>query len=175
MLLTTVRRPSGSACLSRAPRLTCSRSLGCARGRRSAFTLLEVLVVVAILVILATVATIATTRYIDDAKKAKAQLGCTSISTAIEAYMNSPQNPGLTDEEKMPQDISNLYNVPFGGQSFLRNGQSDTIDPWGKPYQFSKQYRQDGTMYILVTTHAPDQSQTPISQFGIGPNSQPRN
>ena len=157
MLLTTVRRPSGSA------------------RRRAAFTLLEVLVVVAILVILATVATIATARYLDDAKKAKAQLGCTSIATAIEAYMNSPQNPGLTDEEKMPQDISNLYQVPFGGQSFLRNGQSDTIDPWGKPYQFAKQYRQDGTMYILVTTTAPDQSQTPISQFGIGPNAQPKN
>jgi len=152
LLTTTARRPSR---------------------RRSAFTLLEVLVVVAILVILATVATIATTRYIEDARKSKAQLGCTSIATAIEAYMNNPQNPGVTDEEKMPQGISDLYNVPFGGPSFLRNGQSDTLDPWGKPYQFARQPRNDGTMYILVSTTAPDN--TPISQFGIGQqNSQPK-
>jgi general secretion pathway protein G len=142
--------------------------------RRSAFTLLEVLVVVAILVILATVATIATTRYIEDAKKSKAQLGCTSIATAIEAYINSPQNPGLTDDQKFPQDISNLYNVPFGGPSFLRNGQPDTIDPWGKPYSFQPHTRADGTTYLLVTTQAPDG--TPISQHGIGQiNAQPKN
>jgi general secretion pathway protein G len=165
---------------SRVPRLTCSRSLGCTRGgsraRRAGFTLLEVLVVVAILVILATVATIATSRYIEEAKKSKAQLGCQSIATAIEAYQTSNSNPGVTDDERMPQDLSNLYNPPpeFGGGSFLRNGQADTIDPWGKPYQFARQPRADGTMYILVHTSAPDG--TPISQFGIGPvNSQPKN
>ena len=154
MLLTTVRRSSV---------------------RRSAFTLLEVLVVVAILVILATVATIATTRYIEDAKKSKAQLGCKSLEQAIEAYMQSPQNPGrdLTDDQKMPQSISDLYQVPFGGPSFLRNGAQDTLDPWGKPYQFQTQARSDGTTYILVHTTAPDGTQ--ISQFGIGPNAIPKN
>jgi general secretion pathway protein G len=154
MLLTTVRRSSA---------------------RRSAFTLLEVLVVVAILVILATVATIATTRYIEDAKKARAQLGCKGLETAIEAYMQSPQNPGrdLTDDQKMPQSPQDLCQPQFGGPSFLRNGQADTIDPWGKPYQFQNQTRSDGTTYILVTCQAPDG--TMISQFGIGPNAQPKN
>jgi general secretion pathway protein G len=152
MLLTTIRRSST---------------------RRSAFTLLEVLVVVAILVILATVATIATTRYIEEAKKSKAQLGCQSIATAIEAYQLSSANPGMTDQEKMPTDISQLYNPPFGGTSFLRNGQADTMDPWGHAYTFQPHTRQDGTTYILVITHAPDN--TPISQHGVGPNAQPKN
>jgi general secretion pathway protein G len=150
-----------------------ARSLTRRAPRRSGFTLLEVLVVVAILVILATVATIATTRYIEEARKSKAQLGCQSIATAIEAYQTSPQNPGLSDQDRLPSDISNLYNVPFGGSSYLRNGQADTLDPWGKPYNFQSRTRQDGTSYILVTTTAPDQ--TPISQFGIGQvNSQPK-
>jgi|GEM_PF-1491986 len=152
MLLATVRRSS----------------------RRSAFTLLEVLVVVAILVILATVATVATTRYIEDAKKSKAQLGCQSIATAIEAYMNSPQNPGrdLTDDQKMPSSPADLVQPPFGGPSFLRNGQQDILDPWGKQYQMQQHTRQDGTMYMLVTTVAPDGTQ--ISQFGVGPNAIPK-
>jgi general secretion pathway protein G len=140
--------------------------------RRAAFTLLEVLVVVAILVILATVATVATTRYIEDAKKSKAQLGCQSIATAIEAYMQSPQNPGMTDDQKMPSGPQDLIQPPFGGPSFLRNGQVDTYDPWGKPYQFQMHTRGDGTTYILVTTTASDQ--TPISQLGIGPNAMPK-
>jgi general secretion pathway protein G len=143
--------------------------------RRAAFTLLEVLVVVAILVILATVATVATTRYIDDAKKSKAQLGCTSIAQAIEAYMNNPQNPGLTDDQRMPQSAQDLVQPSFGGPSFLRNGVSDTLDPWGQQYQFARTPRSDGTMYILVSTHAPAPDNTQISQFGIGPNAQPRN
>jgi general secretion pathway protein G len=143
--------------------------------RRSAFTLLEVLVVVAILVILATVATVATTRYIEDAKKSKAQLGCQSIATAIEAYMNSPQNPGrdLTDDQKMPSGPQDLYQPPFGGPSFLRNGAQDTLDPWGRPYQFQPHTRHDGTTYILVSTTAPDGTQ--VSQHGIGPNAIPKN
>jgi general secretion pathway protein G len=140
--------------------------------RRNAFTLLEVLVVVAILVILATVATVATTRYIEDAKKSKAQLGCQSLSTAIEAYTQSPSNPGLTEEQKRPSGPGDLVTPPFGGPSFLRNGQVDTIDPWGNQYQFQIHTRGDNTSYILVTTTAPDQ--TPISQLGIGPNAQPK-
>jgi general secretion pathway protein G len=151
MLLTTVRRKPA---------------------RRSGFTLMEVLVVVAILVMLATVATIATSRYLEDAKKARAQLGCTGLAQAIEAYTTNPQNPGLSDQDKLPQSPQSLVQPPFGGQSFLRNGSADTYDPWGKQYSFQQQSRSDGTTYILVTTAAPDGTQ--ISQFGIGQNAQPK-
>lgn len=142
--------------------------------RRSAFTLLEVLVVVAILVILATVATVATQRYIEDAKKARAQLGCKSLETAAEAYMQSPQNPARdgTEDQKMPQGIQELYQPTFGGPSFLRNGQADTIDPWGRPYNLVPATRPDGTTYVHVSTTAPDG--TEISQFGIGLNAKPK-
>ena len=141
--------------------------------RRSGFTLMEVLVVVAILVMLATVATVATQRYLEDARKARAQLGCTGLSTAVEAYTNNAANPGLTEQEKYPQSIMQLVNPPFGGQSFLRNGQNDTIDPWGRPYNLTPSTRpSDGSQYMLISTTAPDG--TMISQFGIGPNAQPK-
>jgi general secretion pathway protein G len=141
--------------------------------RRSAFTLLEVLVVVAILVILATVATIATTKYIEEARKSKAQLGCTTLDKAIKTYVMSSSNPGVTEEEKLPTSPQDLV-TPFGtNTSYLDNGPADTVDPWGKPYQFERRTRSDGqTMFILVHTTAPDG--TPISQFGIGPNANPK-
>ena len=140
--------------------------------RRSAFTLLEVLVVVAILVILATVATIATTKYIEEAKKSKAQLGCTTLDKAIKAYVMSSQNPGVLEEEKLPSGPGDLVS-PFGGAaSFLDNGPADIVDPWGKPYQFERRVKPDQTVFILVRTTAPDG--TPISQYGIGLNAEPK-
>jgi general secretion pathway protein G len=140
--------------------------------RRSAFTLLEVLVVVAILVILATVATIATTRYIEEAKKTKAQLGCVTLDKSIKAYHASPSNPGILDEEKLPSGPQDLLR-PFGSSSsMLEGGQNDLMDPWGKEYQFERRNRPDGSAYIVVFTVAPDG--TRISQYGVGPNSEPR-
>ena len=151
MLLTTIRHPSR---------------------RRSAFTLLEVLVVVAILVILATVATVATTRYIEEAKKNKAQLGCVTIDKAIKSYHTSTSNPGVTDEERLPNGPMDLIQ-PFGSpSSFLEGGRNDLLDPWGKEYQFERRNRPDGSAYIVVFTVAPDG--TRISQYGVGPNSEPR-
>ena len=132
--------------------------------RRSAFTLLEVLVVVAILVILATVATVATTRYIEDAKKAKAQLGCKGIAQAIEAYKNNPANTQNID----PPDLQELITPQqFGGTAFLKNGQEDLIDPWGQPYNMQPYPQGDGTTVLIVFTHSKTDG-VPISQFGIG-------
>ena len=63
--------------------------------------------------------------------------------------------------------------IPSTAINELEMWQADTFDPWGHQYQFQQASRSDGTMYILVTTTAPDQTQ--ISQFGIGPNARPRN
>ena len=132
--------------------------------RRAGFTLLEILVVVAIIVILASVATVATTRYLEDAKKTKAQLACKAIATAIEAYKSNPANT----LNEPPSDLTQLINPQFGGTGFLKNGQEDLMDPWGQQYQFKQIVQGDGSEATLVFTHANDGTQTPISQYGIG-------
>jgi general secretion pathway protein G len=132
--------------------------------RRAAFTLLEVLVVVAILVILAGVGVVATTRYLEDARKSRAQMACSSIAQAIEAYKINPANT----EQTMPSSIQDLNTPPFGGTGFLKNGEADIIDPWNNYYQFAEIQQNDGSMIVLVYTYAQDGSNTPISQYGIG-------
>jgi general secretion pathway protein G len=132
--------------------------------RRAAFTLLEVLVVVAIIVILASVATVATTRYLEDAKKTKAQLNCKAISQAIEAYKINPANT----MQEPPTDLGQLINPPFGGTGLLKNGQEDLMDPWGQQYQFKDVAQGDNSSTTLVFTFAKDGTNTPISQYGIG-------
>ena len=142
--------------------------------RRAAFTLLEVLVVVAILVILAGIGVVATTRYLEDAKKSKAQMQCVALAQACEAYK---LNPGSNGE--YPTNLTELVNPPFGS-SFLKNGMNDLNSPWtvnGQAMQFqyqimqsqSDQTQSSGFPYVSVT--APDG--TLISNFGIGPKATP--
>jgi len=136
--------------------------------RRSAFTLIEVLVVVAILVILATIAAVYVPKQLDEAKKGTAVTGCVTISKAIDSYMMSSSNPGNSDEEKMPTSLEQLTN-PSWSTSFLPDGQQSLLDPWGKKYQSQQGSREDGHVYLIVYTHAPDG--TPISQHGAGAKS----
>ncbi len=135
--------------------------------RRSAFTLMEVLVVVAILVILAGVAIIAVPRYIEDARKAKAQTQAVSISQACEAYHTNAANA----DQSYPQSPQELIQPPFGGQSYLKNGLQDLVNPWGQQFTLQEKQHSDGSIYMLVYTTAQDG--TPISQFGIGPKANP--
>ncbi len=130
--------------------------------RRAGFTLLEVLVVVAILVILSTVAVVATTRYLEDARKSRAQLQCKSLAQTIEAYYLNPQSGN-----EYPENLQQLLQPPFGGTSLLKNGEDDLRDPWGGQYQVQFTQGQDGAQMPLVYTTAKDG--TPISQFGAGP------
>ena len=136
--------------------------------RRSAFTLIEVLVVVAILVILATIAAIYVPKQLNEAKKGTAVTGCATVAKAIDTYSLSSSNPGLSDEERLPPAPESLAN-PGWSTSFLPDGHQSLIDPWGKQYQFQSTAKDDGTPYILVFTYAPDG--TPISQHGVGAKS----
>jgi general secretion pathway protein G len=137
--------------------------------RRSAFTLLEVLVVVAILVILAGVGIVGTTRYLEDARKGKAKTDCKTISEQIDAYKKNPANP----EGAEPSSLMDLVRPPFGGTGFLKNGVSDLTDPWGQQYQMQPMTMGDGSQgYLVYTTSKSDGVM--VSQFGIGEFAKPR-
>jgi hypothetical protein len=82
----------------------------------------------------------------------KAKLKRQSILTACEAYSISTSNPGLTDAEKMPTTLTNLVQPPFGGTSFLRNGEKDLLDPWGKMFQYAVVKDEKGELRAYVWT-----------------------
>ena len=105
--------------------------------------------------------------YIEDAKKSKAQLGCKSLANVIDAYISHEANT----KHDPPAALRDLVHPPFGGSSFLRDGDKDLLDPWGKPYEMERFRRSDGSDNILVKTTALDS--TPITQFGIGPSARP--
>jgi general secretion pathway protein G len=91
--------------------------------RRSAFTLLEVLVVVAIILVLASVATVAVLSIQQDNKNDVARINAITLEKAVKLYM--AKNPDAV----VPQDLQEVI-------AYVENqDQSKLIDPWGQPYQ----------------------------------------
>lgn len=95
--------------------------------RRTAFTLMEVLVVVAILVVLAGVGGVIYMRIQEDAERDLAGLKINDIETALQSYHRQYKTyPASLTELAQPQDASR----PYIDVDAL-------IDPWGQPYVMS--------------------------------------
>lgn len=92
---------------------------------------------------------------------------CQFLARAVEAFNLSPANV-----VGYPLALKELVKPPFGGPSFLTNGERDLIDPWGRPYRYEVGLRDDATAFVTILTTAPDD--TPISQHGIGDNARPQ-
>jgi hypothetical protein len=107
-------------------------------------------------------------RFLEDGKKAKAQLVCKALANACEAYQTDPQNQNLLP----PQRLTDLLDLPDRRFAYVKGGFGAIVDPWGKEYQLELLKHSDGSVGALIKTAAPDG--TPISQFGIGDAAKPK-
>jgi general secretion pathway protein G len=114
--------------------------------RRSAFTLVEVLVVMAIIVILAGTAVVGTMKFLENAKENNDESRMRNIITACKAV--NLKSGG----DYWPQDVMELVTPTDGGRSYLDGGQADTINPWGSPYQLSLQETPAGPKMFVIST-----------------------
>lgn len=105
--------------------------------RRSAFTLLEVLVVVAIILVLASVATVAVLQIQKENKGDMARLNAITLEKAVKMYMVKHPDAGV------PQNLQDVLR-------YVENAdQSKLIDPWGQPYQIGT--NEAGNPYVFTT------------------------
>jgi general secretion pathway protein G len=119
-----------------------------ANRRRSAFTLLEVLVVVAILVVLASVASIYVFRYLEDAKIDKAKLQAKNIEKAAKSYIlkNNGSSEGLS--------LAALIAPP---KPLLEGGQEAITTPFNEQYVLDiAQVNESGEENVIVYFKGPD-------------------
>src|SRR5262245_34395552 len=98
------------------------------RSRRSAFTLMEVLVVVAILVILAGIG-VMVFRYLDESKEKIAAMGVKKLEQAAVSYKLTYQN--------YPENLAILAEPSDGKAAYIE--EKDLYDPWNRPYQYDPQ------------------------------------
>lgn len=97
--------------------------------RRSAFTLLEVLIVVAIIVMLAGAGTYYFLQRLEDGKVGTAKAQAKALVAAAEQYYaNNGEFPPSLESLTQPQ--------PNGGGAFF--GPEKLFDPWKKQFQYSQ-------------------------------------
>ncbi|HLN27772.1 MAG TPA: type II secretion system protein GspG [Gemmataceae bacterium] len=97
--------------------------------RRSAFTLMEMLVVVAILVVLAGAAVPIYMRYLNEAKKDRARIDVKTLTEIVESYRIKYND--------YPATLGALAQPgPNGGDKFA--DQRSLLDPWGHEYQYAQ-------------------------------------
>ena len=98
-------------------------------GRRTAFTLVEMMIVVAIIVVLAGLGIRYMGGAIDDSYKAKAVADIKSITDASTQY--KAQHGG-----QWPPTIDDLYTRDSNGYGPYLKNQEDKISSWGTPYVY---------------------------------------
>lgn len=111
--------------------------------RRSAFTLLEVLVVVAIILVLASVATVAVLQIQKENKVDAAKMNAINLEKALKTYT-------LKNDGNPPQSIQDILRYVDGGDP------NKLVDPWGQQYQIGQQDTGTGTMNYYVFTTNPE-------------------
>ena len=111
--------------------------------RRSAFTLIELLLVMVILIILASIVVPKMCGYSEKARRSKAITEIASFKTALQAFEIDCGRFPTTDE-----GLHALVQQPSGVQNWKQGGYMDDIpqDPWGHPYVYRSpgQHHPDG-------------------------------
>jgi general secretion pathway protein G len=111
--------------------------------RRSAFTLLEVLVVVAIILVLASVATVAVLQVQRENKPDIAKIQAINLDKALKAYM-------VKNDGNPPQQIQDILRYIEGGDP------AKLMDPWNQQFQIGQADNGTGTVNYYVYTTNPE-------------------
>src|SRR5262245_56440762 len=114
--------------------------------RRSAFTLMEVLVVVAILVVLAGVGVPIYMRYLEESKKDVAKTTANTLGECCKMFQ--------VKYSRMPESLDELVSPPDGGKPYVEPRL--LTDPWGKRYQYTAEGNNAALGKPDIMTTAPD-------------------
>jgi general secretion pathway protein G len=122
--------------------------------RRSAFTLMEVLVVVAILVVLAGIG-IGVYRYLDESKEKIAAAGVKNLETAANSYKLSHGD--------FPESLAVLTQPSEGKPAYLE--ERALYDPWNRQYVYDPAQQSRTGMPLIYSQGANPGTSAPIRNW----------
>jgi len=103
--------------------------------RRSAFTLIEILVVVVILAVLAAVVVPNVIKKIGEGRIAAAKSDITNFGSALQMYYADTGHYPTT-EQGLQALLTNVGDEPRWKGPYLHNETAIRPDPWGNPYKY---------------------------------------
>lgn len=118
------------------------------RIRRTAFTLVEVLIVVAIVVVMAGVGGITYMKYLEDSRKDRAKMDVGNLSKAVEAFQIKHGSP--------PDSLLTLTQPEADGSRAAISNAEVLRDPWGNMYQYDASGGRNNGAKPDVWTQSPD-------------------
>src|SRR5262245_56294739 len=108
--------------------------------KRSAFTLMEIIVVVAIILILAGAGALVLPRFLSDANVSRAKMDIKTIETAASAFN--------VKYHRYPQSVMELTEPTGDGPAYLK--EDLRYDPWGNEYVIDQNQRHPKTYIPLI-------------------------
>jgi len=125
------------------------------QARRSAFTLMEMLIVVAIIVALAGIGVVYIIPQFQKSQEGVAKAGAMALDQASQMYFK--------DHNHWPQSLNDLIQKDENGGPYV---QPDALnDPWGQPYRYDPNGANNAGMKPDISTTAPG-TQKVIGNWG---------
>src|SRR5262245_7045186 len=82
------------------------------------------------------------------AREQRAEVQSRGILQACEAYQVNPANKTQTYPTILPE----LVKPPWGGFPYLRDGEKDLLDPWGRRFNYAVAKDEKGNLQAYVWT-----------------------
>ncbi|HEX8371353.1 MAG TPA: type II secretion system major pseudopilin GspG [Chthoniobacterales bacterium] len=128
--------------------------------RRSAFTLIEIILVLSIIAILMGAVIYNISGNLDDAKSITARTGIQSITTSLKRYEMSNINAPTTE-----QGLEALVNPPKNARGGMQLMKELPMDPWGQPFKYRNPGVHNTTSYDVFSM-GPDKKEGTADDIG---------
>jgi len=126
--------------------------------KRSAFTLMEIMVVVAIILILASAGVVVYTTMLADTRVSRAKLDVKSLEQAVTAY--------YVKRGFYPDTLVQLTTRdPIDGSPAILNNERAIYDPWNNMYIYEPNTRNPNTDKPLIYTNGPPGMNQPVRNW----------